>query len=367
MKITVFGGTRPNFIKIAPLIDAMRDAEKEGKKISWRLIHTGQHYDHALSRRFFEELGIPEPDANFETGSGTHAEQTAQIMVKTEKELMANRPDVVVVAGDVNSTAACALAAKKLTIDVAHIEAGIRSFDRTMPEEINRLVTDSITDHFFTTSSFADHNLKKEGIPAEKIHFVGNIMIDTLLKNKSRFAEPEIFRAQSLLGKKYIVLTLHRPSNVDDPQHLVRILKTISYAAGDSPVIFPVHPRTQKSMEANSKQHFSNIHFTSAMGYLEFLYLVEKSAGVITDSGGIQEETTVLHVPCITLRTSTERPETITEGTNELIGEDPDVIPLYIEKILSGNWKTGKTPPLWDGKTAERIVSVLYSYYEDRH
>ena len=365
MKITIVAGARPNFMKIAPLIHAIERRKEKGerRKLSYRLVHTGQHYDPKLSDTFFEELGIPKPDVNLEVGSGTQAEQTAGIMLGFEKELLAHPADLVIVVGDVTSTMACSITAKKLNTRVAHIEAGIRSFDLTMPEEINRMVTDSITDLFFTTSYFANENLRKAGVSEERIHFVGNVMIDTLLANRNRFVRPAIWDQFGLKDKGYIVITLHRPVNVDDPENLHRLLEAITDAAGEVPVIFPVHPRTLKVLNSfdpsQSRSLAPSLHLTEPMGYLEFNYLVEKAFAVITDSGGITEETTVMGVPCMTLRDSTERPETCTVGTNELLGTDPAAIKPAMQKLFTGEWKKGGIPELWDGMAAERIVEVL--------
>lgn len=363
MKLTLVAGARPNFMKIASVIDAIEKAQKNGSTIQYRLVHTGQHYDRNMSDSFFKELGIPEPHVNLECGGGTQAEQTANIMVKFEKDLMAHPTDIVVVVGDVTSTLACSIAAKKLRTDVAHVEAGIRSGDLTMPEEINRMVTDAITDLFFTTSQKANENLKKAGIPGDRIHFVGNTMIDTLLKNRPRFVKPAIYDNLQLQPGGYFVLTLHRPANVDEEQQLKNMLETILASAQGMPVVFPVHPRTAQKLKS---QHISasNLHMVEPMSYLQFNYLVQHARGVITDSGGITEETTVMNVPCITLRNSTERPETVAIGTNELVGTDPSVLPPFMEKILTGKWKKGGIPEKWDGKTGERIVGILIDKYQ---
>lgn len=363
MKLTLVAGARPNFMKIASVIDAIEKAQKNGSTIQYRLVHTGQHYDRNMSDSFFKELGIPEPHVNLECGGGTQAEQTANIMVKFEKDLMAHPTDIVVVVGDVTSTLACSIAAKKLCTDVAHVEAGIRSGDLTMPEEINRMVTDAITDLFFTTSQKANENLKKAGIPGDRIHFVGNTMIDTLLKNRPRFVKPAIYDNLQLQPGGYFVLTLHRPANVDEEQQLKNMLETILTSAQGMPVVFPVHPRTAQKLKS---QHISasNLHMVEPMSYLQFNYLVQHARGVITDSGGITEETTVMNVPCITLRNSTERPETVAIGTNELVGTDPSVLPPFMEKILTGKWKKGGIPEKWDGKTGERIVGILIDKYQ---
>ncbi len=362
MKITIVAGARPNFMKIAPIIKAIHSRREAGAAIEYRLVHTGQHYDKKMSADFFEQLGIPEPHANLEAGGGTQAEQTAAIMVRFEKELMEHRPDLILVVGDVTSTMACTITAKKLCVDAIHVEAGIRSGDMTLPEEINRIVTDSITDHFFTTSEVANAHLRKSGVGEHQIHFVGNTMIDTLYQNLERLVKPELWPASGLEEKKYFLLTLHRPANVDDPANLNHLLDTIMRHTGDLPVVFPVHPRTKKILDSIGFQN-EKLVLAEPMPYLEFIFLVKNALAVITDSGGITEEATVLHVPCMTMRDSTERPETVTMGTNELIGTDPTKLEPYLEKIMKGTWKTGNVPPLWDGKTSERIVRKLEELY----
>jgi UDP-N-acetylglucosamine 2-epimerase (non-hydrolysing) len=345
-------------MKIAPIIRAIEKAKEDGHDIDYRLVHTGQHYDSKLSQTFFDELGIPSPHVNLGAGSGSQATQTAMIMMAFEKELMKNPADLVMVVGDVNSTLACSIPAKKLWKKVAHVESGIRSGDMTMPEEINRIVTDAITDLFFTTSKTANDNLRKSGVDEKNIHFVGNVMIDTLLYNLNNLRKPDLWDSEELMEKKYLVLTLHRPNNVDDPENLEKLLNEIGKGAGSYPVIFPVHPRTRFILE-HVKTKVSNIRYIEPMGYLEFIYIVKHSIGVVTDSGGITEEATVLGIPCITLRNSTERPETVTVGTNELIGTDPKAVAPWMEKMTTGKWKNGGIPELWDGKTAERIVDIL--------
>jgi UDP-N-acetylglucosamine 2-epimerase (non-hydrolysing) len=362
MHITLIAGARPNFVKIAPIIEAIEKVRQGGKQIQYRLVHTGQHYDKNMSESFFVQLGIPAPDANLESGGGTQAEQTANIMIRFEKELMNHPTDVVLVVGDVTSTLACSIVAKKLNIQVVHVEAGIRSYDLTMPEEINRLVTDAITDHFFTTSEVANHNLKKSGIPDDRIHFVGNTMIDTLLKQEQNFQHPTIWKDASLQDGQYFVLTLHRPANVDAEQKLKELLDTIIEGSKGLPIIFPVHPRTAKNLQSLGIQT-DHLFMTDPMSYLEFNYLVKHAKAVITDSGGITEETTVLRVPCMTLRNNTERPETVTVGTNELMGTDPQNLPSAFDRLFKGEWKKGSIPELWDGKTGERIVKILDQLY----
>jgi UDP-N-acetylglucosamine 2-epimerase (non-hydrolysing) len=356
--ITIIAGARPNFVKIAPIIHAIQKERREGKDIHYRLIHTGQHYDKKMSGDFFEQLEIPEPNANLESGGGSQSEQTANIIIRFEKELLQNPTDLVLVVGDVTSTMACAITAQKLHTKVAHVEAGIRSNDWSMPEEINRLVTDSITNYFFTTSEIANENLRAGGVKQEQIYYVGNTMIDTLLKNRPRFRKPEIWDEIALKEKEYIVMTLHRPANVDEEHKLKELLEEIINHSNDLPLIFPVHPRTAKILENLGVNH-PRLHMIEPQGYLEFNYLVERAKAVVTDSGGITEETTVMGVPCMTIRDNTERPETIIEGTNELIGTNPKAIKPVIEKLFAGNWKKGKIPNLWDGKTAERIVEII--------
>lgn len=356
--VTIIAGARPNFMKIAPIIHAIEKARKEGNDLNYRLIHTGQHYDKKMSGDFFQQLEIPEPHANLESGGGTQAEQTANIMVRFEKELMENPTDLVLVVGDVTSTMACAITAQKLHTKVAHVEAGIRSDDWSMPEEINRLVTDSITNYFFTTSEVANNNLRKTSISEEQIFFVGNTMIDTLLKNRENFKKPEIWNAIGLNDKEYIVMTLHRPANVDEEHKLKDLLDEIISNSQDLPLVFPVHPRTAKILENLGVQH-PRLHLIEPLGYLEFNYLVERAKAVVTDSGGITEETTVMGIPCMTLRDNTERPETVSVGTNELLGTNPKSIKPAMDKLFSNQWKKGGIPQLWDGKTAERIVEII--------
>ncbi len=358
MLITIVAGARPNFMKIAPIIHSIKIAQKQGKPIRYRLVHTGQHYDKRMSGDFFEQLGIPEPDINLEAGGGGHAEQTATIMVKFEQELIKNPTDMVLVVGDVTSTMACAITAQKLHTKVVHVEGGIRSGDWKMPEEINRLVTDSISNYFFTTSETANSNLRAAGINDDRIFFVGNTMIDTLRANEDRFIAPPFWETYGLSRHEYLVLTLHRPSNVDDKQQLTELILAIEESSINFPVIFPVHPRTRQRLEAFQIQT-NNIRLVDPMSYLEFNYLVKYAKGVITDSGGITEETTVMDVPCMTLRDSTERPETCTIGTNELLGTNPAALREGLSKLMADKWKKGNIPPLWDGKASERIVEVL--------
>ena len=404
MKITLIAGARPNFMKVAPIIKAIKAAEAAGKDMHYRLVHTGQHYDKNMSDTFFEELGIPAPDVNLGCGGGSQAEQTAHIMVAFEKELMAHPADIVLVVGDVTSTMACSIVAKKLNTKVCHVEAGIRSWDLTMPEEINRMVTDSLADYMFTTSEVANRNLVRLGASLQlppkgrkviaqnpspingedgkcdnKIHpslqggagvgpkvwFVGNVMIDTLLANRARFRKPEVWDELGLKEQEFIVMTMHRPANVDEENHLRAMMEQIIDNVHGMPVIFPIHPRTAKLLfglegeRVRGLEGMPNLHIVEPMGYLEFNYLVERAKAVVTDSGGITEETTVMGVPCITLRDNTERPETCTVGTNELIGTDPAAIKPALDKLFAGEWKKGAIPELWDGHTAARIIEIL--------
>ncbi|MFA7450079.1 MAG: UDP-N-acetylglucosamine 2-epimerase (non-hydrolyzing) [Bacteroidales bacterium] len=358
MKTTIIAGARPNFMKIAPIIHAVKKAKEQGENIDYRLIHTGQHYDKKMSGDFFDQLNIPEPHANLEAGGGSQAEQTAAIMMRFEKELIENPSDLVLVVGDVTSTMACAITAQKLHTKVAHVEAGIRSDDWTMPEEINRLVTDSITNYFFTTSQLANENLRKSGVEEERIFFVGNVMIDTLLQNRSRFFKPAVWDKLGLIERKYLVMTLHRPANVDEEEKLKELMDELIAQSGDLPLVFPVHPRTAKVLSKIGVSH-PRLHMIEPLSYLEFNYLVERAKAVVTDSGGITEEASIMRVPCMTLRDNTERPETITLGTNELLGTNPKAIAPAMKKLFAGEWKDGNDIPLWDGKAAVRIVEVL--------
>jgi len=358
MKITIVAGARPNFIKIAPIIRAIQKRESEGAAIAFRLVHTGQHYDKNLSDTFFEELNIPQPHSNLEVKSGSQSQQTAAIMVAFEQELIQNPCDLVLVVGDVNSTMACAIVAKKLNVKVAHVEAGIRSGDMTMPEEINRIVTDSITDYFFTTSETASQNLLKYGADPKQIHFVGNVMIDTLTQNLERIQKPDFWEKYALETGNYIILTLHRPSNVDEEQSLQKLLLGIDALANGKKVIFPVHPRTKAILE-NTNLEFKNIIYAEPQGYLAFMYLIKNSFAVITDSGGISEETTVLGIPCFTMRENTERPETQTIGTNTLVGISLEKLEKEFNLFLKNGKRESGIPELWDGKASERIIEIL--------
>lgn len=357
-KITIIAGARPNFMKIAPIIHALEEAKTAGAKLKYRLVHTGQHYDNNMSGSFFEQLSIPFPDANLECAGGSQAEQTANILLAFETELKQNPADMVLVVGDVTSTMACTLVAKKMNIKVAHVEGGIRSGDMSMPEEVNRIVTDSIADYFFTTSELANTNLKAEGKDDNQLFLVGNTMIDTLLKNKPRFLKPNVWNDLSLQPKNYFVLTMHRPANVDAEKSLEAMLNEILLQTKDYPIIFPAHPRTQKILSQLNIES-ERLHVVKPLSYLEFNYLVEHAKAVITDSGGITEEASVMNVPCLTLRDNTERPETIDLGTNELVGTSPKNLKPYLDKLFKGEWKQTQDIPFWDGKTAKRIVDVI--------
>ncbi len=356
--IDLIAGARPNFMKIAPIIRALCVAETRGSQLRYRLIHTGQHYDRAMSSDFFDQLGIPEPHINLEVGSGTQAEQSANIMVRYERILLEQGSDMCLVVGDVTSTMACSISARKLGIPVAHVEAGIRSGDWTMPEEINRVVTDSIANFFFTTSRQAGENLRRAGAPDSAIFFVGNTMIDTLLAQSANLRPPEFWDSLGLTQGKYFVVTLHRPANVDSERQLLRMLHAIVEGTGGMPIVFPVHPRTAKNLR-DLERPVAGLHYVDPQGYLEFNYLVKNAKGVITDSGGITEETTVMGVPCLTLRDNTERRETVDIGTNELVGTNPDNLAPALARLMAGQWKTGQIPEKWDGRAAERIVEAL--------
>ncbi|HCO93566.1 MAG TPA: UDP-N-acetylglucosamine 2-epimerase (non-hydrolyzing) [Phycisphaerales bacterium] len=363
MKIINIVGARPNFMKIAPLMEQYR----HHSNIEPLLIHTGQHYDEKMSDLFFRQLGIPEPDINLEVGSGTHAFQTAEIMKAFEPVVLEHEPDVVLVVGDVNSTIACGLVAVKLGVKLIHVEAGLRSGDRSMPEEINRVLTDSISDMLFCTEQSGVDNLIKEGIASEKIHLVGNVMIDTLLNNLQKAKESKIIeqlQAQGLIGSDgFAVLTMHRPSNVDGSKRFLQILDALEVIQKELPILFPIHPRTRRNLAELGLQarmdSLRNIHLMDPIGYLDFLKLNSCAKVVLTDSGGIQEETTVLKVPCITLRENTERPITAEIGSNQIVGTDPQRIVAAYRNATSGNWREPQIPPLWDGKAARRIVRIL--------
>ena len=355
--IYLVAGARPNFMKIAPLI---KEFQKE--KIKFKLIHTGQHYDYNMSKIFFDDLGIPEPDIYLDVGSGTHATQTAKIMIEFEKILIKEEPQLVVVVGDVNSTLACALVAKKLLIKVAHVEAGLRSFNMKMPEEINRLLTDQISDFLFTTERSAKLNLTREGITEDKIFFVGNLMIDTLITNLKKAKELNLLERFKLVKNDYALITLHRPSNVDKKEDLKKMLDIIKILQEKVKVFFPIHPRTKKNLELfNLKEDIENMNvsLSKPVGYLEFLNLMMNSKLIITDSGGIQEEASFLKKPILTARQGTERPITVDEGTNTIIGNDIIKARDHINEILLDKYKKGKDIEKWDGQTAMRIVQVI--------
>jgi len=356
--IDIIAGARPNFMKVAPIIRALQAREAEGGRLRFRLVHTGQHYDQRMSGDFFTQLGIPAPDVNLEVGSGTQAEQTAAIMVGYEKLLLREPADLCLVVGDVTSTMACAIAAQKLRIRVAHVEAGIRSGDWRMPEEINRLLTDAITDYFFTTTEIANEQLRRSGVTDDRIFLVGNTMIDTLLSNLERLRPPAFWDEAGLTSGGYFVVTMHRPANVDDPQGFAKLLNAIASAVRDMPIVFPVHPRTAKTLQALGVLP-PQLMLVEPQPYLEFNHLVRHAKAVITDSGGVTEETTVLGVPCVTLRDTTERPETVTIGTNELIGTNPTRLKPTLDRLFAGEWKRGGVPEKWDGRTGPRIVAEL--------
>jgi UDP-N-acetylglucosamine 2-epimerase (non-hydrolysing) len=359
--IDIIVGARPNFIKVAAIIRQLETRKLVDIGLKYRLIHTSQHYDEKMSGVFFQELNIPAPDINLNVGSEETSNQIATIIARYSKVLNERRPDMVIVSGDVNSTVACALATKKTdpSIPLVHVEAGLRCGDKQMPEEINRILTDSITDYYFTTSSTASDNLVNEGIPSSQIYFVGNTMIDTLFNNEKRFRKPPIWDTAGLYSKGYYVLTLHRQGNISDYETLNVLLSSVSDAAGDTPIVFPVHPHTAKMIDSFGIQLSSNVIITEPLGYLEFNYLVKNASAVITDSGGISEETTIMNVPCMTLRNNTERPETCDIGTNLLLGNSSDNIYNAFELLKSGNWPLGRNPELWDGMAAERIVDII--------
>jgi len=354
-RIVAVAGARPNFMKIAPLLHEIR---RRGT-LDVFLVHTGQHYDAVMSDGFFRDLGIPDPDANLGVGSGSHAVQTAEVMTRIEAILLAQRPDAVLVVGDVNSTLAATIAAVKLGIRVAHVEAGLRSFDREMPEEINRLLTDAVSTWLFVSEPSGERNLLREGADPARIHFAGNVMIDTLLAQLDRAKSLDTVQRLGLTPRDYAVLTLHRPSNVDDPARLAALFDVLEEIQQRLPVVFPVHPRTAEAIEGRLGGRTLKLRTTPPLGYLEFLRLMADARLVLTDSGGIQEETTVLGVPCLTLRVNTERPVTVEQGTNRIVGNDPHVIRAEVAKILDGENRQGRIPDRWDGHAARRIVDVL--------
>jgi UDP-N-acetylglucosamine 2-epimerase (non-hydrolysing) len=354
MRIVYVVGTRPNFVKTAPVIAALRARIPTGRHA---IIHTGQHYDRLMSEVFLEELGVPAPDHMLEVGSGSHAQQTARVMERLEPVLVEERPDLVIVPGDVNSTVAAALTAAKLQIPVAHIEAGLRSFDRTMPEELNRIVTDQLADQLFIHSPEAEDNLHAEGIPPERIHLVGNTMIDTLVALEGRFRGAGAAAKLGVQPGGFILVTLHRPALVDGPL-LAETVERLATLARELPVVFPVHPRTRSMMESIDSEH-PGLLLCDPLGYLDFLSLLADARAVLTDSGGIQEETTYLGIPCFTLRANTERPITLTAGTNQLLGLDPAAIARIPEALATRPAEKHEAPPLWDGRAAERIADVV--------
>ena len=359
MKIFLIAGARPNFMKIAPIARAF----DKRSQINYKIVHTGQHYDPNMSDIFFEELGIKQPDYHLGAGGGTHAQQTAKIMTGFEEICETDRPDLVIVVGDVNSTLACSIVAKKMQIKVAHVEAGLRSFDLSMPEEINRMVTDSISDMFFITEEQGMTNLLKEGKSPDQLHFVGHVMIDNLFYQLEKLKEMDTGKFPTAKFKQnhpeYGVVTLHRPSNVDNKETLKIIFETLSKISKTLPLIFPIHPRTRKNMEAFNIKSGANIKLTEPLSYMEFLNLWKDAKLVLTDSGGLQEETTALEIPCLTIRENTERPITVTQGTNELMGTSRKKILQAFKKIIAGNWKSGQKPQLWDGNAAERITRIV--------
>lgn len=358
LKVDIIAGTRPNFVKVAALYSALAEETKFKNKFSFRLIHTGQHYDFNMSKSFFDELGLPSPDHNFGVGGGTHAEQTGAIMAAYEKLLFMELPDLCIVVGDVNSTLACALAAKKMNVPLAHIEGGLRSGDRSMPEEINRLATDAISDYFFTTTEHASNNLLQSGVLNNNIFFVGNTMIDTLIRNEPKFLEPGFFGQLKLVKKKYLLITLHRPENVDDKFTFDKIIDGIYEQVEDVPIVFPAHPRTKIRLKEQENK-FTNLYIVDPLPYLQFNWLLKNAIGVVTDSGGITEEATFMGIPCITMRNNTERPETVQVGTNVLIGQNTAELSKLLGDIKNCVWKDAKAPDLWDGYSGSRILDAL--------
>lgn len=365
IKIICVCGARPNFMKIAPIMRAF----DESGKFDTLLVHTGQHYDKKMSELFFDELQIPKPNINLEVGSGSHAVQTAEIMKRFEPVVLDFKPDYVLVVGDVNSTIACGMVAVKLGVKLIHVEAGLRSFDRTMPEEINRVLTDSISDLLFITEQSGIDNLKKEGINSDKVHFVGNVMIDTLMANRQKAQNSDILERLDLSKKGYAAITLHRPSNVDDMNKFGEIVTALEEIAKDLKLVFPIHPRTRNNIKGSDLERrvlgMGNLILLDPVGYLDFLCLMDNAALVITDSGGIQEETTILGVPCMTLRENTERPVTITEGTNRLVKlTTEDILSNYFQIRDTMDSIKGRIPKFWDGKAAERIAKKIGSLNE---
>lgn len=360
-KLIFVAGARPNFMKVAPLIRLLAHQSD----FSFELVHTGQHYDDQLSGQFFRDLELPSPEYHLCVGSGSHAQQTAEIMKRMEPVLISAKPDAVVVLGDVNSTMAAAVVASKLQIPVIHVEAGLRSFDRSMPEEINRVITDAVSDLLLTTEESGRRNLLNEGIPQHRIHFVGNLMIDSLHRSLAAARQSDILRRLSINGHPFGLVTLHRPSNVDDPEQLEEIVDALREISQTVPLFFPVHPRTRLKLERVQSRHLGNISLLDPLGYLDFLCLMSKCCVVLTDSGGVQEETTVLGIPCLTLRDNTERPVTIEQGTNTLAGtRRSTIIAAWNESRAKP--KVGRVPPLWDGAAAGRCLAALRNYFVDR-
>ncbi|MDP2365915.1 MAG: UDP-N-acetylglucosamine 2-epimerase (non-hydrolyzing) [Ignavibacteria bacterium] len=366
LKIISVVGARPNFMKVAPIHDAInnynkKNADSNQKKIDHKICHTGQHYDEKMSQVFFDQLGLPKPDFYLGIGGGSHAEQTAKIMIEFEKVLIEEKPNLLIVVGDVNSTIACSLTAAKLGIKIAHVEAGLRSYDRAMPEEINRLLTDTISDYLFVTEPSGLENLKKEGIDDSKVHFVGHVMIDSLIKFLPKADTSDILELFGLEKQNYILTTMHRPSNVDVAENLKEMILMFNRFAEKKKVVFPIHPRTRKNIESHGLmgELSPNLILTDPIGYIDFIALIKNAELILTDSGGIQEESTYLGVQCITIRRTTERPVTVTVGTNQLVGDNFNEAESVANRVLNGELKKGKIPELWDGKAAERIVEVL--------
>jgi len=359
IKVICVAAARPNFIKIAPLLEEL----KKHKQFKPILVHTGQHYDYSMSGSFFKELNIPKPNYNLGVKAGLHGKQTGKTMIEFEKICLKEKPQLVIVVGDVNATIACALVATKLHIKVAHIEAGLRSFDRNMPEEINRILTDHISDYLFTSCEDGNKNLLKEGINKKKIFFVGNIMIDTLLKQQKKSKKSKILKKIKIKPKQYALLTLHRPANVDDKKRLKTLLQTFNLIQKKIKIIYPIHPRTKKQIKKFGFEKYlkqmKNFIITPPLGYLDMIHLLNNAKFLKTDSGGAQEESTVLKIPCLTLRDNTERPVTVNIGTNVIVGTNKNKIIKEVNKILTGDGKSGKIPKYWDGKTAKRIINIL--------
>jgi UDP-N-acetylglucosamine 2-epimerase (non-hydrolysing) len=358
-KVLSVVGARPNFMKVGPIHRALSAKEN----IESIICHTGQHYDEKMSKVFFEDLEMPKPHIYLGVGGGSHAEQTGKVMIEFEKEVMNLKPDLVLVVGDVNSTLACSIVAKKLHIPVVHVEAGLRSFDREMPEEINRIVTDSISDMFFVTEDSGEKHLLGDGVSSERIHFTGNVMIDSLVHFKEKASRSSVLADNGLSKGEYLLVTLHRPSNVDSIESLTTLAEILNAVAEKIKIVFPIHPRTMNNLKKNNLSiENDNIILLEPQGYLDFLQLMQNSKGLLTDSGGIQEETTFLNIPCLTLRDNTERPVTIDLGTNILLPLDKELILSNLDKVISGNWKQGQIPRMWDGKAAERMADIIEDF-----